>query len=252
MLLLVFGVVRAPDVAAQQTVAAIAAGFALLAAFVIIERRSAAPLVRLGILRSTPLLRANLGALLFVGSFIGFQFITVLYLQELRGWSALSTGLALMIAGLDAVLAPTLTPILVRRYGNLPVTVAGMAVAVVAYVWFLALDVDWSYAVMLPTLILIGVAFSLVYGPLTIAATDGVDESEQGLAGGLLNASVQFGAALILAIVTAVNVSVTGTDPTEADLLDGYRKALIVPPVMVAIAGVLTASGLRAARRARA
>jgi hypothetical protein len=63
---------------------------------------------------------------------------------------------------------------------------------------------------------------------------------------------VQFGAALILAIVTAVNVSVTGTDPTEADLLDGYRKALIVPPVMVAIAGVLTASGLRAARRARA
>jgi MFS family permease len=167
MLLLVFGVVRAPDVAAQQTVAAIAGGFALLAAFVIIERRSAAPLVRLGILRSTPLLRANLGALLFVGSFIGFQFVTVLYLQELRGWSALSTGLALMIAGLDAVLAPTLTPILVRRYGNLPVTVAGMAVAVVAYVWFLALDVDWSYAVMLPTLILIGVAFSLVYGPLT-------------------------------------------------------------------------------------
>ena len=78
---------------------------------------------------------------------------------------------------------------------------------------------------------------------MTIAATDGIDEAEQGLAGGLFNASVQFGAALILAIVTAVNVVATDGRTTEAALLDGYRAALIVPLVAVLVALAITASG---------
>ncbi|TDW90073.1 MFS transporter [Kribbella pratensis] len=97
MLLLVATVVRAPDVPAAQTVATTAAGLVLLGAFVTIERRVDAPLIRLGLLRNAALIRANLGAILLVGSFVGFQFIAVLYLQELRGWSELETGLALMV-----------------------------------------------------------------------------------------------------------------------------------------------------------
>ncbi|MEV4286364.1 hypothetical protein AB0K40_12755 [Nonomuraea bangladeshensis] len=61
-----------------------------------IERRSAAPLLRLGLLRSGPLVRANLAGLLFAGAFFGFQFIAVLYQQELRGWSSLQTSLAML------------------------------------------------------------------------------------------------------------------------------------------------------------
>ena len=98
---------------------------------------------------------------------------------------------------------------------------------------------------MLPTLILIGLGFAFAFGPLTIAATDGVDESEQGLASALFNASVQFGAALVLAVVTAVNVVATGDDASPAALLDGYRTALIVPLVGVALAALITASGMR-------
>jgi MFS family permease len=247
MLLVVLGVVRAPDVAGLLTAATLAAAGALLAGFLAVERRAAAPLVRLGILRSAPLVRANLGAMLFVGSFIAFQFIIVLYLQELRGWSALETGLALLIAGLDAIVAPTLTPVLVRRFGHLRVTVAGFGLGVTAYLTFLGLGDDWPYPVMLPGLVLIGLAFALVYGPLTIAATEGVDDAEQGLAGGLLNASVQFGGALMLAITTAVNVSVTGDDPSRLDLLDGYRAALIVPVAAVVLGMLIMASGLRRA-----
>ncbi len=71
---------------------------------------------------------------------------------------------------------------------------------------FLRLDDDWGYLQMLPMLVLVGVAFALAYGPLTLAATDGVEESEQGLAGGLLYTSFQFGAALGLALVTIVLV----------------------------------------------
>ena len=245
MLLIVLGVVRAPEVAGVLTAATLAAGLLLLAAFVAVERRASAPLVRLGILRSAPLVRANLGALLFVGSFVAFQFIVVLYLQELRRWSALETGLALLIAGIDTILAPTVTPWFVRRFGNVRVILAGMLLGVAAYATFQRLGEDWSYPMLLPGLILMGLAFAAAYGPLTIAATDDVAEEEQGLAGGLLNASTQFGGALMLAIVTAVNVVVTGDDPTPADMLDGYRAALVVPLVAVLVGAVLTATGLR-------
>jgi predicted MFS family arabinose efflux permease len=244
MLLLVTAVVRAPDVAAGLTVATFAASAVLLAAFVAIERRSAAPLVRLGILRSGPLVRANVGALLFIGAFVAFQFVVVLYLQELRDWSSLETGLALAVAGIDAVLAPTLTPWLLNRLGTVAVTLGGMGLAAVGYALFLPLGADWSYVAMLPTMLLIGVAFALAYGALTIAATDGVAEEEQGLAGGLLNVSVQFGAALGLAVATAVNVSAT-ENGSAAELLDGYKAALIVPVVAAVLGAALTASGLR-------
>jgi len=248
MLLLVFAVVQAPETAVGWTVAALAASAALLVGFVAVERRTAAPLLRLGILRSAPLVRANVGTMLFVGSFVAFQFIAVLYLQELRGWSALETGLALLVVGIDAVLAPTVTPKLIDRFGTVPVILAGMVLAAIAYALFLPVAADWTYAAMLPSLVLVGLAFSLSFGALAIVATDGVAPEDQGVAGGLLNMSLQFGAAVGLALATAVNVAATADASPDA-LLDGYRAALVVP-VAAAVLGVLvTVPGLRRARR---
>jgi MFS family permease len=244
MLLLVVTVVRAPDVELGTTLGTLAASIALFVAFVLVERRSSAPLVRLGILRSAPLLRANAGALLLVGSFMGFQFTVVLYLQELRGWSEIETGLALAVAGIDAVLAPTLTPWLVNRFGNVRVVLGGLLLAAVAYLLFLPVGLDWSFVVMLPALLVLGVAFALAYGPLTIAATDGIADEEQGLAGGLLTTSFQFGAALGLAVVAAVIVANTADDSPQA-VLDGFRAGLVVPLVAAVLGAVVTASGLR-------
>lgn len=243
MLLLVYAVVRAPDVAWATTVATLGASALLLAGFVAIERRAAEPLVRLGILRSRALVRVYAGASLFFASFMGFQFIVVLYLQELRDWSPLQTGLALLLAGLDALIAPTITPILVRRFGTMPVLFGGVLCAVLAYALFLPLGADWSYLLMAPTFLLIAIAFACAFGPFTIAATDGVDAREQGLAAGLLNVSVQFGAALGLAAVTAVNLAATGDG--AAGLLDGYRAALVVPVVAATLSAVIVATGLR-------
>jgi len=245
MLLLVFAVIRAPEVGWAWTIATLAASGAALTAFVTIERRAAAPLVRLGLLRSASLARANLGAMLFIGSFVAFQFIAVLYLQELRGWSALETGLALLVAGIDAVLAPTLTPWLLRRVGTVPVILAGMVLAALAYGLFLPVGPDWTYLAMLPTMILVGVAFSLAYGALTLAATDGIAEEDQGLASGLLNVSLQFGSALGLAVAAAVNVAVTGSDRSPEALLDGYHAALLVPAAAALLGVVVTAFGVR-------
>ncbi|ADB29475.1 major facilitator superfamily MFS_1 [Kribbella flavida DSM 17836] len=244
MLLLVATVVRAPDVPKGQTLITLAGGLLLLTAFVQVERRSPAPLIRLGILRNAPLVRANLGAILLVGSFVGFQFIAVLYLQELRHWSELETGLALMVLGIDAVLAPTLTPWLVNRFGVGRVILGGFAVAVAAYALFLPLGADRTYLAMLPTFLLLGLAFALAYGPLTIAATNGVAEEEQGLASGVLTTSFQFGSALGLAAVAAVLAAFDELTHT------GLRTALLVP-LVAAVLGLLAGAPELARRTAR-
>ncbi|MGH3239311.1 MAG: MFS transporter, partial [Spirillospora sp.] len=231
MLLLVYGVVRLerPSHGAALTVCAFAAGAALLVAFVVIERRAASPLLRLGILRSAALVRTNLGAALFLGAFAGFQFLMTLYLQELRGWTTWQTGLAMLVLGIDTVLAPTLTPRLVERFGNLRVLLGGLVLAAVAYGLFLPVGLDWAYMIMFPILALLGMAFALVYGPLTMAATDGVDEREHGLAGGLFYTAIQFGTALGLSTVTAVQVAALGGGGSRDAGLDALRTALAVP-----------------------
>ncbi|TDD79972.1 MFS transporter [Actinomadura rubrisoli] len=239
MLLLVRGVTGLEEPGAG-TAGALAAGLVLLGVFVVIERRTSDPLVRLGILRSAPLVRANLAALLFLASFAGFQFLVTLYLQELRGWSTLETGLAMLVTGIDTVLAPTVTPRLVHRFGNVRVLFGGLVLGALAYVLFLPVGPDWTYAAMLPTMLLLGLAFSLTYGPLTMAATEGVQEDEHGLAGGLLYTAIQFGMALGLASVTAT----LGPDIG----LDGIRTALVIPVGTAVAAVVVVASGLRGRR----
>ncbi|MCM2393884.1 MFS transporter [Streptomyces albipurpureus] len=240
MLLLTYGIIRLEHGLAQWTltVAVLGAGLLLVGVFIAIERRSAVPLVRLGILRQGSVVRADLGALLLLGAFMGFQFMVTLYLQELRGWSSLETSLALLVMGIDVVLAPTVTPLLVNRYGNARVILGGFVLATVAYALFLPIGIDWSYSMMLPTLLLTGLAFTFTYGPLTIAATDGVAAHEQGLAGGLLHTATQFGAAIGIAAVTAV-YGLAGAG------FDAFRAALVVP-LLMALAGLaLTASGIR-------
>jgi EmrB/QacA subfamily drug resistance transporter len=246
MLLLVFTVVEAPDAgwASLRTLASFAATAAILATFVAIERRRAVPLVRLGILRSRSLVQANLGAMMLIGGWFGFQFIATLYMQQLRGWSPLETGLAIFPGGfLVAVLAPRIAP-LVMRFGIRRLITVGLASTAVAYALFLPIGLDSSYTTaMLPTMIFAGLGFALAYGPLNIAATNGVAAHEQGLASGLVSTSFQFGGALVLAVVTAVNKANTGVDGSPQALLDGFQAAIVVS-VIAAVLGVVV-TGLR-------
>jgi EmrB/QacA subfamily drug resistance transporter len=238
MLLLVFTLVEAPDQGwgSPRTLGSLALAGAILATFVAIERRTASPLVRLGILRSGSLVRANLGAMSLIGGWFGFQFMLTLYLQQTRGWSSLETGLAIFPAGfLVAVLAPRMAP-LVARFGVTRLIVAGLTSTVAAYGLFLPIGLDSGYVTaMLPTFLLGGLGFGLAYGPLNIAATNGIAPEEQGLAGGLLNTSFQFGGALVLAVVTAVNNANVGSSGSPQALLDGFHAAIVVSLIAAAL-----------------
>jgi MFS family permease len=238
----VYTVVRSPEVNAGETLLTALMSAALLVVFVITELRSAAPLIRLGIFRSANLVRANIATVLFAGSFFGFQFITVLYMQDLRGWTPLQTGVALLVIGIDSVLAPTLTPKLVDRFGNDKVMFAGTAFALAGYALFLNIPADANYWIaMFPTMVLLGLSFTLVYGPLTIVAVEGIADEEQGLAGGIWNTSFQFGAALGLAVATSLSVAATAGDGA---MLEGFHTAFILPVVGAAVALLVTATGL--------
>lgn len=99
-------------------------------------------------------------------------------------------------------------------------------------------------------MILLGLAFSLAYGPLTILATDGIDESEQGLASGLVNTAFQFGAALGLSAASAVGVLALGAETDADSRLEALRLALLVPVVATVIGLAVTATGLGPWRKA--
>ncbi|WP_306750413.1 hypothetical protein [Saccharothrix yanglingensis] len=129
-------------------------------------------------------MRANVATVLFAGSFVAFQFTTVLHLQDLRGWTALEAGVALL-----------------------------------------------------------GLAFTLVHGPLTIIALEGVADAEQSLAGGIRNTSSQLGAALGLASAASLTVAAGEEGPLAA-----FHDALLVPVVATAAAVLVVATGLRPAR----
>jgi MFS family permease len=254
MLLLVRTIVEAPDEGwgSAPTIAGFATALGLLAAFVAIEQRASAPLVRLGILRSAPLVRANLGMMTLFGAYVGFQFVLTLYLQAMNGWSPVETALAFLPAGvLVAVGSPRLGP-LVDRYGPARVIAVGATSSLVGYLLALRLDALPDYAgVLLPAVLLIGIGFMFLFPTLNIQATAGVADREQGLASGLVQTSFQVGGAIGLAIVTAVVAAQAGGSTDPSTLLDAYRAAIGVAVVVAAIGLVVAVSGLVGERRSQ-
>ncbi|MFE0172815.1 MFS transporter [Streptomyces sp. NPDC059002] len=252
MLLLVFTVVEAPEAgwASARTLLSFLVVAALLAVFLRIELRSASPLIRLGVLRSGPQLRAQLGAMTFMGGYVSFQFLATQYFQSLLGWSALETALAFLPAGLLVALSSTKVGSVIDRFGTPRVIVVGFVLLVACYLLFLRISLTPAYAsVVLPSMILLGFACALVFPSLNIQATNGVHDDEQGMVSGLLNTSIQLGGAIFLAIVTAViTASSHDGDTSPQAVLDSYRPGLIVVTV-IAVAGLLISlTGLRTRR----
>ncbi|MCX5097309.1 MFS transporter [Streptomyces sp. NBC_00365] len=255
MLLLVYVVVEAPQKGwtTASTLVQFGLAAALLAAFVVIELRGAQPLIRLGILRSSSLVRANVGLSVFFGAYVGFQFVATLYFQQVLQWSALQTALGFLPAAAIVTVASPRIPHLIARFGTSRSIIAGVITHVAAYALFLAIARDHPYAVgVLPSMLLLSIGMTLAFAPFQIEGTSGIPDHEQGLAGGLLNTSMQIGGAIGLAIVTAVltagNEGKSGPDA----LLAGFTPAMITVTVLAAIGLLAALSGTLGRRRATA
>jgi MFS family permease len=243
MLLLVYTVVEAPDAgwAASRTLAGLAGSAVLLTAFFVTEATVRHPLIRLGILRSGPRARANLGLVILFGSYLSFQFVATQYYQGMLGWSALETALSFLPGGLLVALLATRMGQLADRFGTARLIAIGSGALLGGYLVFLSgIDADPGIAtVVLPGMLLLGVAW-LAFPALNIQAVAGVRDEEQGLAAGLLNTSGQVGGAVVLAIVTAVLTSNGGPGS-----LDGIRTGVAVSAGFAVVGLIVTLSGLR-------
>ena len=231
----------------MRTVGSFAVVAILLPAFVVIERRSIDPLVPLGIFRSGPLTRANIGAMTLFGSYVSFQFLVTQYLQTLASWSAIATALAFLPAGVMVAVLSTRMSAIIGRFGTARVSVVAFASLVAGYAVFLRVGVQPDYpSVILPAVILIGVAFGLGFSALSLAATNGVADAEQGLAASLFQTSFQVGGAIVLAVVTAVVDAGGASRITSAQAtLGAYRPALAVITLVSALGAVAAITGLR-------
>jgi EmrB/QacA subfamily drug resistance transporter len=254
MLSLVYAVVGAEGAGwvSVQTIGLFVVAAALLTTFVVIERRSKHPLVRLGILRLGNLLRANLAIMTVFGAYVSFQFIGTLYLQNLLGWSSFETALGFLPAGLlVAFLSPNAGK-LADRIGTERMIAAGMVLFVVGYALFLRIGTQSDYvATVMPTIVLIGLGFAITFPALNMQATNGVGDNEQGLASGLFNTSSQVGGAIVLAVTTAV-IGGQSRGVAPSGMLSAYKPALVVVTGITVLGLLIGLAGLPGLRERRA
>jgi hypothetical protein len=129
-----------------ETIGLLLSSVLVLAAFLLIEYRSKAPLMPLGFLRRGSIFGANAVAVLQVAPFVGMVFILTNYLQQLRGYSAFSAGLAFLPMGvLFIVISGILSARLVNRYGVKPILISGMALKTIGYLLLSSISITESY-----------------------------------------------------------------------------------------------------------
>lgn len=249
MLLLVFGIVEAPasGLLGVRSGGAFLAALVLLAIFVAIERRTSEPLLRLGLLKVKSLVGASLVAAAILGTYMSFQFIGGIYLQAYLGWSPMQMGLAFLPVGLlIATIAPR-AGTLIGKFGVHGMIFAGFVAYTLSYALFLRIDGTSDYVWMvLPSVVLIGIAFPFSFPAANVLATSDVEDAEQGVAAGILQTGYQVGAAIVLAIVAAVSAMDHGGGQT----LESYHNATWVILGFSVVTTVLTAiPALRSRRR---
>jgi EmrB/QacA subfamily drug resistance transporter len=236
---------------APLTVAAIAAGAALLGAFVAVERRVANPLLPLRVVADRDRSAGYLSvAAVGAGLFGVFLFLTY-YMQQTLGFSPLGTGLAFM--PMMAVIIPVggiAQTRLLPRFGARPLVTIGMLLSAAAMVMFTGVGVDSGYvADILPGLLVMGLGLGLVFAPAMSTATLGVDRADAGVASALVNTGQQIGGSIGTALLSTLAASAAsgfaGGRPASPELaqlaaVHGYTTAFFWSAAIFAVGGLVS------------
>jgi EmrB/QacA subfamily drug resistance transporter len=221
MVLGVYAIVTAAEYgwASAHTIGFSGAAVALLASFLALEARLDNPIMPLRILRIRSLIGASVArAMLATGMFATF-FLGTLYLQQVRGYSALGTGLAFLPwSAALGVLSLGITANLMRRFGPRRILIPGMAAIIAALALMANAGESASY---FPTLfgayLLFGIGAGTSFMPLITIAMSEVPSQDAGLASGIANVTMQISAAIGLAALGTIS-----TDHTKALAAQGY------------------------------
>ena len=240
-----------------RTIAGFVVSIALIATFVVIERRHEDPLVPLRIFSNRRLSTADATLLIMVAALFGIYFFVTLYLQQVLGFSASETGVAFLPLSLTIIGASAVASHLVDRFRPKPVLIAGLLTTVGGFLVLATLSGHGDYGSrVVPAMILLGVGPGISFVPITIAGTSGVAPGDCGLASGLLNTTQQIGGALGLAILSTVATHRTssalhGGMALEPALTQGFKAVFFVSALLIAACAVLAIALLPGRRHQR-
>ena len=228
-----------------QTIGSFLVAVVLLVAFVLIEQRAAEPLVRLSIFRVRSLLTANLAMFLAFSGMFAMFFFNSLYIQKVLGFGPLKAGVSFLPFTAGVMISAGLASGLAPRIGVRPVAGVGMVLTVIGMILFARMPVDGSYAVdVLPGMLVGSLGMGAIFMPLTLVATTGLEDEDQGLASGLFNTSQQVGGALGLAILTTIAASHTHGTSSAAEV-HGFHYAFAGAGVLVGLSLLVMLALLR-------
>jgi EmrB/QacA subfamily drug resistance transporter len=256
LMVLVYAIVGAQSAgwASAKTLGLFALAAILLTSFVAIELRAKAPLVRLSIFRVRSLLTANVTMFLAASAIFAMFFFNTLYLQRVLGYGPLEAGLAFLPFTAGIMISAGLASQFAPRVGVRPVAAIGMVLTTGGLLLLTQLPVNGSYlSDVLPAILLSSLGMGAVFMPLTLIATTGLKDSDQGLASGLFNTSQQIGGALGLAILSTLatsKMSSAGGSETEA-LVTGFHWAFAGGAAIMIAALIVMLSLLRKRHVAR-
>jgi hypothetical protein len=228
-MVLVYGITRASAHGWTNgvTVGLLAAGAALVLAFVGIEARSPAPLLPLRIFRLRTLSAANATALTIGATSFAQFFLMTLYLQEVLRYSAIETGVAFVAITLTIVAFSNVGQALTTRLGPRPVLTAGLLLTAAGGALYTQMPAGGQFFWdVFPGLIVSGIGLALSFVPVTIASLTGVQAADAGVASGLINTSRQIGGAVGLAAVTTIAATATSHYATGHAVLATSGSAL--------------------------
>ncbi|MGQ4364844.1 MFS transporter [Streptomyces sp. SAS_272] len=212
--------------AAPAALVPLAAGLALVALFLVVEARTAAPLMPLGLFRLRTVSAANAAMFVNGSAMFSMWFFLTLYLQNALGYTPLEAGLALVPSSLAIVVGSKIAPRLMRATGARTVAVLGTLLAATGFGWQSTMRMDDGYVagIMLPGVLMM-LGGGLGSTPLASLATSGAAPGEAGLVSGLVNTARTMGGSLGLAVLSALAASRTAGRGTPQALTEGYALA---------------------------
>jgi predicted MFS family arabinose efflux permease len=215
-------------------VAALALSGGLLAAFVYHEHRSPHPLLPLSLLRSRTLAGGDVAALL-VGAWNAAEVLVLaLFLQDDLGYAPLAAGLVAIPQGVGGLVRGLIGPSAVARLGIKRFLALNAALAAIGLALLIRFPATSHGVFLALVLLVIGFGSTNVIFAATVAASTGVPNDEQGVAGGLVNTTRQVGAAL--GVATLLSVAQAGDDGSNITPASGYRLALGVAAGLAVLA----------------
>ncbi|MEU0688472.1 MFS transporter [Streptomyces uncialis] len=227
LIALVYGITRGGEHSWSDglTLASFAVAAVLLSVFLVLQTRSAHPMMPLRLFRD----RGRSGAyvtMLFLGAgmFATFYFLT-LYLQQILGYSPVETGLAYLPFTVGMMVSAGLGSRLISRWSPRAIAGPGLLVGALGMLWFARLEHDSSYATHLaPAMFVTALGLGASFVPMTLGAVRGVLPEDSGIASALLNTAQQIGGALGLAGLTTV--AMTTADDLVPDASGTFYRAM--------------------------